>query len=137
MDWEDCNFYKFAKKTKIDRGLINSLISSSNNKSKSAETLKLNKITSSSKFSLFYESLREILEAIALTKGFKIYNHECFVSFLREICNEEEFSKSFDRLRSLRNKVNYYGESLSVDFSKDLIKEIKILRASLIKKYLK
>lgn len=123
MDWKDCNYYKFTKKVNIDKGLINSLINSSENRLKSAEALKLNEVTSSSKFSLFYESLREILEVIALKKGFKIYNHECFVSFLKEVCREEEFSNIFDRIRTLRNKLNYYGESLSVQFSKNLIKE--------------
>ncbi len=137
MDWKECNLYRFVKKVKPDENLIKSLIFSSGNKLKSGEFLETTEITVSSKLSLFYESLREILEAIALKKGFKIYNHECFVSFLKEICNEKRLSRYFDRFRVLRNQINYYGKNLPIKNAKFIMKEIKELRINLIKKYLK
>jgi hypothetical protein len=137
MDWKDCNLNKFVKKIKPDENLIKSLILSSENKLKSGELLEINNITASSKLSLFYDSLREILEAISIKKRFKIYNHECFVGFLKEICNEDEFSKSFDKLRIVRNQINYYGKTFSVEDIDYLIDKTKELRLNLIKKYLK
>jgi hypothetical protein len=136
MDWKECNLKKFVKEVKPDEDLIKSLILSSENKRKSAEILKISNITASSKLSLFYDSLREILEAISIKKGLKIYNHECFTGFLKEVCNEEEFSKSFDKIRIIRNQINYYGKIFPVEDVRYLMNEIKKLRLILLKKYL-
>jgi len=59
------------------------------------------------------ESLRELLEALAIKNGFKIYNHECYCAFLKEILKDEELAALFDKFRRIRNKINYYGKDLS------------------------
>lgn len=66
MDWNECLKKRIAKEVKEDEELIKSLIKTSNNKLESEEKLELNEITSSSKISLAYDSLREILEAPAI-----------------------------------------------------------------------
>ena len=43
----------------------------------------------------------------------------------------------FDRLRKIRNKINYYGQLVSVEEAKENIKEIKEIIDSLTNKYLK
>ncbi|MCK5043810.1 hypothetical protein KAR52_02310 [Candidatus Pacearchaeota archaeon] len=137
MDWYDCNFKNFVKEIKVDINLINSLIKISKNKLESNNQLSLNKITSSTKISILYDSLREILEAIAIKKGFKIYNHECFTSFLYEICKEKSFARQFDEFRRIRNKINYYGAEIPLPQTRILITGIIKLRKTLIEKYLK
>ncbi|MEK6826021.1 MAG: hypothetical protein AABX90_00155 [Nanoarchaeota archaeon] len=77
MDWKECCDKKIAKNVKLDKNLINSLKKTSENKLKSSEELILNEINAASKVSLAYDSLRELLEALSLKKGYKIYNHEC------------------------------------------------------------
>lgn len=42
-----------------------------------------------------YESLRQILEAIALSEGYKVYSHEAYVDFLLEN-GEIIFANRFD-----------------------------------------
>ena len=135
MDWKECKDKKFVKEVSIDSNLINSLIKSSKNKLKSNEKLELNEITASTKVGIAYETLREILEALAIKKGFKIYNHECFCAFLDEICNDTLSSKEFDKFRKIRNQINYYGKEIPIKEAKLLIKEIVLLRNK-IKTYL-
>lgn len=135
MNWNECKKKGFVKETSLDEGLIISLIESSKDKFASAERLGLDKVTSSSKIILSYDSLREILEALALKKGFKVYNHECFCDFLKDVCLEEDASFSFDRFRRIRNKVNYYGKKIPISESRLLIKEINDLRNKLLKEY--
>ncbi len=101
MDWNDCIHKRFIKETKKDANLINSLIKSSENKLKSNERLKLDDFTAATKISISYDSLREILEALAIKKGFKIYNHECFSAFLEEVCNNKSLSLEFDKFRKI------------------------------------
>lgn len=135
MDWQECKDKKFVKETSEDKNLISSLVNSSKKKSDSNARLELDEITASTKVSLAYESLREILEALAIKKGFKIYNHECFCSFLKEICSEEYLSKNFDRFRKIRNKINYYGAEIPIGDAKILIEEISNLKNKILKDY--
>jgi hypothetical protein len=136
MDWEECNSKKLIKPAKIDESLIKSLIKSSSNKLESNNRLRLGGITASSKLGLVYDSLREILEALAIKNGFKIYNHECFCSFLKEICKEENFSAEFDEFRKLRNQINYYAKEISLDETKILIEEMTELRNAILRKFI-
>ena len=127
-DWKGCIDTLTAKKIKPDEGKVKSLIKSSRKKLLSSESLKMNDITAESKFSLSYDSLRELLEAIAIRNGYKIYNHECYTYFLKEVIRESSIGSEFDSIRKVRNGVNYYGKELSTDQSERLIKRINALR---------
>ncbi len=134
MDWEECRDKKFIKEVAKDEYLINSLIKSSKKKFESSKRLKLDSITASAKISLVYESLREILEAFAIKKGFKVYNHECFCAFLDEICNDKISSEKFNRFRIIRNQINYYGKEISVEEAEIIIKDLVLFRDKMEKK---
>lgn len=133
MDMKECFRKKIAKNVKPDIDMIKSLIKSSENKLKSEEKLVMEEITTGSKISLAYDSLREILEALALKQGYKIYNHECYTAFLKEIINESGKGDEFDEIRRVRNDVNYYGKDISVEEAKDVIKRIRELRNFILK----
>jgi len=128
MDFKDCLKKSIAKEVKTDWELIESLKKTSQNKLDSAKILKLSEVTLGSKISLLYDSLRELLEALAIKNGYKIYNHECYTYFLKEILNESFKGDEFDALRKIRNSINYYGKEISVQEAKDVLKRIKDLR---------
>jgi hypothetical protein len=136
MDWKECNHKRFVKKIQADSPLIDSLIKSSKNKIESCKRLELDEVTASTKVSLAYEGLRESLEAVAIKKGFKIYNHECYCSFLKEVCEKSTLSANFDRFRRIRNQINYYGKDISIADAKELIKEIIILESKIRREFL-
>src|SRR3989344_3745326 len=121
MDWEECRHKKLVKEIKTDQNLIDSLVKSSGRKFESNRRLNLDGTTASTKITLAYDSLREILEALAVQKGFKVYSHECFASFLSEFCKEKSFSIGFDRFRVIRNQINYYGKDVSANDAKIII----------------
>lgn len=121
MDWKTCCKKYLVKDIKVDKNLISSLISSSSKKDHSQSLLQLNDQTASSKISLAYEALRELLEALAINKGYKIYNHECYCAFLKEILNESQLGDEFDKFRKLRNSINYYGKDIAVDEAKAIL----------------
>lgn len=128
MDWKECKDKRFVKGIIKDENLMNSLIKSSKKKLESNKRLGLDKITASTKVSIIYESVREVLEALAIKKGFKIYNHECFCAFLNEICGNKSSSVEFDKFRKIRNQINYYGKDISVEEAKVIIKDIILFR---------
>src|SRR3989344_2882388 len=128
MDFNEGIKKRIAKEVNEDKELIVSLIKTSKNKLDSEKKLELNEVTSSSKISLLYDSLRELLEALAIKNGYKIYNHECYTYFLKEVLNESFKGDEFDELRKIRNKINYYGKDVSVEEAKDILKRLHKLR---------
>ncbi len=95
----------------------------------------MSNITASSKLSLAYDSLREVLEALALKKDYKIYNHDCFSAFLYEILEEKNFAQYFDKFRKVRNKINYYEKKLNIDETRIFLDELVKFKKDLLEKY--
>ncbi len=128
MDWTACRKNRLVKEVKKDKNLMDSLKKSAEKKMKSQEMLQMSEDTAASKVSLMYDSLRELLEALAIKKGFKIYNHECYCAFLKEIMKESVMGDEFDKIRKIRNDINYYGKDISSEEAITIIKQIKELK---------
>ncbi|MDD5417984.1 MAG: hypothetical protein PHW96_03835 [Candidatus Nanoarchaeia archaeon] len=125
-----------GKKTSKDKELAKALLDNSLKDLKFLGPLEINPHSSRKIMSNYYDVLRSILEAITALDGYKIYSHEAFAYFLREK-GEEVMSSKFDRFRKIRNKINYYGEDISVEETKENIDEIKKMIKTLTVSYLK
>lgn len=77
-------------------------------------------------FSLYYDAIRELLEAFCLKKGYKVLNHVCLGEKVKEISQDFDYS-TFDRIRYLRNGINYYGNQIAYEPAVLLLKKIKKL----------
>src|SRR3989344_3601760 len=110
VDWKECNFKRLVKPAKREDHIIKSLTESADANLQVAKSIKQEDISYSSIVVLAYDSLRMLLEALALKNGYKIYNHECYTPFLKEILHKEELAGKFDSSRLIRNSVNYYGK---------------------------
>ena len=128
VDWEECCKKRIVKSVKPDANMMDSLTKSSKNKLESESKLMMSDVTATSKLSLAYDSLRELLEVLALKNGYKIYNHECYSAFLKEIIGESSKGDEFDDIRKTRNAVNYYGKYISTEEANEIITRIKNLR---------
>ena len=125
MDWETCKKKTLVKEIKIDTNLIEDLKQAAEKKLISEKRLELDDISASSKITLCYDALREYLEALTIQKQFKIYNHECHCAFLKEIIKDSSLAERFNKVRLVRNSINYYGKDISVDEAKEILDEIK------------
>ena len=135
FDWKSCIEQRFVKSVMIDVERIASLVGSAQDRERTADILPINNMTKETVVSLEYDVLRELLEAIALQQGYKIYNHECFTYFLRTVIKDERFAEEFDSLRTLRNAINYYGKRILLSDAQRAIADIKKL-TSLTRKML-
>jgi hypothetical protein len=131
MDLEECRKKYMVKNIKPDNNLMKSLVKSSAKKLQTGELIELNDTTASSKITLVYDSLRELLEAIAVSRGYKIYNHECYSAFLREVLRESYLADRFNDFRKIRNSINYYGKEVGVDESRSMLKGMSDIIAKL------
>lgn len=117
-----------CQESEADAGLIKSLTESSRDKLESEKRLAMDDVTAASKLTLAYGALRELLEALALKNGYKVYNHECYTAFLKEIVGESEMGDEFDEIRRLRNAINYYGKRISARDAERFISRVRKLR---------
>lgn len=119
-----------------DKALTKSLLKNAKEDLTFLDSLKVNKNSSRKLMSNYYDVLRGVLEAFSVIEGYKIYSHEAFTYFLKEK-KEDLLSIKFDRFRKIRNSINYYGKEISIEETKENIKEIKNMIEILIKKYLR
>lgn len=136
MDLDECYNKGFIRKATIDKELIKSLIKMSESKIIAINTAKIDEITISAYVSMAYDALREILEAICIGKGYKVTSHQCIGELLRTIIPNFEYSE-FDRMRYIRNGINYYGKEIELDQGKELLQKILALRVKIKERELK
>ncbi len=95
----------------------------------------INEVSSSTIFVMYYEALREIIEAVAAKEGYKVYSHEAYTAFLERLGDHENAVK-FDRLRKIRNAANYYGKPVDLSETKASAAEIVNMIQKIKDKYL-
>jgi len=107
-----------------DRIRTKGLIKSSEQTINFAKSLPINEFSKKTILRELYEGLRQYLEAIGYTKGYKFLSHKSITYFIKEILNKEKVAEIFDKYRKLRNGINYYGEDISTETVKKALKEI-------------
>ncbi|MFH0870618.1 MAG: hypothetical protein V1866_06210 [archaeon] len=135
MDIDECFRKGLVRKTEVDKELILSLIDMSAIKEKTVNTARINPENISVYVSVAYDSLREMLEAICIKHGYKVLSHTCMGELLRGILDEFDHD-GFDRLRYIRNSINYYGKRVDHAQGKELIRKIFLMKNDLLKKHL-
>ncbi len=136
MDLDDCFKKGFIKKTSINTELIKSLIEMSHIKEKTINRAEIDGENISVYVSVAYDSLREILEAICISKEYKVTSHLCIGELLKTMIEDFDFNE-FDRMRYVRNGINYYGNKIEMEQGKEIIGKIFAMKNKLKKRYLK
>lgn len=135
MDLKECYKNGLIRKIKPDENLIKSIIEISNSKKEAVQEANITANTISAFFTLAYDSLREILEAMCVDDGFKVLNHICIGLLLKEKLSYYEYNL-FEKVRMVRNDINYYGKNIDYEEGLRLIHKIIELRDELKKKFL-
>ena len=85
-------------------------------------------------YTLHYESLRTYAEALLLLEKINTLNHQClFAALLISYPHLELDWNFFEKVRTKRNGVNYYGESASHDDWKEIDLQMNLYLATLQK----
>ena len=135
MDFDDFIKNGIIRTSFKDTALAKSLLQNIKKDIKFLDSLKINENSARRLMVNYYDILRGVLESISAIDGYKIYSHEAFVYFLKKK-GEELFSIKFDRFRKIRNSINYYGDDISIEETKDNIEKMKEMINILVKKYL-
>lgn len=62
-------------------------------------------------------------------------SHICIGELLRDILEDFDYEE-FDRLRWIRNSINYYGEKVEFEHGKEIIKKIFVMKKKILENYL-
>lgn len=123
MGWERCIREGHVRKMPVDVQRARSLSGLSELKARFVEKTEVNEGNAPILFGEMYDSLLELCQSVACLEGFKVLNHEC-LRYLLERLGLNSAAERFDRFRKIRNRINYYGKRVHVDFTESSIKEI-------------
>ncbi|MFA6088436.1 MAG: hypothetical protein WC755_01105 [Candidatus Woesearchaeota archaeon] len=125
-----------VKECPLDNQKIKSLILMSESIIKSFEKIPLDDLNASLTVTNHYEALRLILECVGIKKGYSFFSHEAYYYFVLEILKDQRIAENFDKYRKVRNKINYYGKTVSKEFACEAKENMLLLINDIKKKFL-
>jgi hypothetical protein len=116
---------KFIVLEEIDLARVKSAVSIAESDVDAADSLrKLIKVDSNqwnSVYKLYYDALHELIESFLKFEKIKVENHQCLFSYFCEKHPEFEFNwELFEKARTKRNGIHYYGTPVNYQDWKDI-----------------
>jgi len=125
MDWSLCE-RDFIRKVDIDTERINSIKVKALQRLKRARKTKVDLENVSFVVEDYYEVIKELLIAYLLKNGLRSKNHQCLISyFYRKNSNYESEAFLISQISFFRNRLEYYGEDIPMEFYRKNIKEFE------------
>ena len=116
MDWDHCerNFIRIVER---NEKRVKSIIDKANVRLKRAENAEKEDETIFLVVEDYYEVIKELLVAYMLKGGMRSKNHQCLISyFLKKNLEKSKDANLIQQMSYLRNRLNYYGESIPMKF---------------------
>ena len=124
IDWNKCE-EEFIRKITPDNEKIASIIETAEKRKKFIRSQEVNQENVSFIIEGYYEVIKELLVALLLKNGLKSKNHQCLISYFYKEYPDHEFEANLiSNLSYLRNRLNYYGESIDISFYQKNEKDI-------------
>ncbi len=116
MDWIECED-KFVREVEIDQDKIESIIQTAESRLNFIKNNKTTKENASFIVEGYYEIIKELLIALLLSKKLRSKNHKCLITyFYRNYPEHEEQAYLVSQMSYYRNRLEYYGEQISMEF---------------------
>ena len=116
MNWRECE-EKFIRKVSVDEERIKAIINKADKRLKRARNTKINEDTVDLVVEDYYEVIKELLVAYLLKNGLRSKNHQCLISyFYKENPNYEKETLLISQMSFFRNRLDYYGEDIPMEF---------------------
>lgn len=131
MDWNECK-RNFIREIEFDNEKISSMVKVAFNRLNFIKNVKVNQMNVSFVVENYYETMKELLIALLLKKGLKSKNHQCLITYFYKSYPNYEFESSLIlRMGYLRNRLEYYGEPIDIEFynkhNQDFIQIISLI----------
>ena len=125
MDWKFC-MKKFIRSVEIDNERIFSIVEQSDDRLSMINGIKVTENNVSFIIEGYYEAIKELLVAYLLKNGMRSSNHQCLISyFYKQNTDNETEANLISQMSYFRNRLNYYGERIPLEFYKKNINDIE------------
>lgn len=125
MDWQKCD-EKFIRKVEVDEERIASIVKKAMQRLRRAKESKVTEETVSFIIEDYYEVIKELLIAYLLKNGLRSKNHQCLIAyFYKQNPDYEKEAFLISQMSFFRNRLEYYGESIPIDFYEKNKKEFQ------------
>ncbi|MBI4177251.1 MAG: hypothetical protein HY516_02690 [Candidatus Aenigmarchaeota archaeon] len=121
--WNDCIEENTAVKISPDKARAKSLVETAGERIKLIS--EVNDKNCNFVFEDYYTSIMEMLQAIVLSKGYKISNHVCLGYYVRDVLKRTDLYAFFDDVRYKRNSLTYYGKRMDFETAVQAIEKCK------------
>ena len=81
-----------------------------------------------------YEAIRELIDAILYSEGYKSYSHEATIAYLLKLGFSISEVNMIDKLRQKRNSIKYYGGDSTKEEAEESLKIAKEVITKLLEK---
>ena len=116
MDWKYCED-KFIRKIERDPAKIRSIVETAEMRLKYVRTININSDTVSFVVEGYYEVIKDLLVALLLSHGLRSKNHQCLISYFYNMNSDYEAEAHLiSQMSYLRNRLDYYGEFIELEF---------------------
>lgn len=137
MDWKECE-KEFIRKVEADKERAISIVKRAMQRKNMLELIKVSEENVSFIVEGYYEVIKELLVAYLLNNGLRSKNHQCLISYFYMNNKDYEYEANLiSQMSYLRNRLNYYGESIPLNFynkNGESIKKIIDILTDLIEK---
>ena len=132
MEWNECKKH-FLRNVEVDNEKIDSMVKVAFSRLDFIKSIGVNPANVSYIVENYYEVIKELLVALLLKNGLRSKNHQCLVTYFYKNYPKYEFEANLIlRMSYLRNRLEYYGEPIDVEFykkyNKDFVSIINILK---------
>ena len=136
MEWSHCSAM-FIRKVETDPAKVKAIINAAELRLKYLENAALNRDNISFIVEGYYEVIKELLVALLLSHGLRSKNHQCLISyFYHTYTKYEAEAHLISQMSYLRNRLDYYGEPIELEFYEKNKQEFGSI-INLIKKLIK
>lgn len=135
MDFENCIKNGFVKKVKPDKKIVKKIYNLASKKLAVQSFIPLNNDHSEIKFILFFDSLTQFIDAIALENGYQINSIECYSLFMNEVLKEKIISKRIESLVETYKSMKFRGNSIDVSTFNEHVSNLMELISFIGEKY--
>jgi len=136
MEWSHCSAM-FIRKVETDPAKVKAIINAAELRLKYLENAALNRDNISFIVEGYYEAIKELLVALLLSHGLRSKNHQCLISyFYHTYTKYEAEAHLISQMSYLRNRLDYYGEPIDLEFYEKNKQEFGSI-INLIKKLIK
>ncbi len=116
IEWDECK-RNFIRQVEIDSEKIKSIIKLAMKRFIFIKSININKDNVSFIVEDYYEIFKELLVALLLKNSLKSQNHQCLITYFYRNYPSYEFEANLIlQMSYLRNRLNYYGEPIDIEF---------------------